>query len=702
MSPHLNSAHPQLYNIFIYTFFLSLFVAQNVFSQNRKVVDSLRTELAKSEGNLAKAKIYNLLAFEFISVDSLEAITYGKKAIELSQSSGYQKGVANAWYFIGTIYRIRGYNNEAEQWYSKSRNLSDSLSLSKEYARSTLALGTIYSLNGERSQSLEFYKETLAIYQKLEDQEGLAKTYTELGIDSKNAANYDNAIDYYEKALAINLELDKASSVLKNYNNLANVYINIGDFAKSIALHLKSIGIAIDLGDKNSEAVGYSNIGQLYVQQGDFNKALEYFNNGFRLAEDIGNLEEVALVKVKIGNAYIYQGKATEALKLFKESAAIAKQLRSKRLEANAFNSIGDVYYRSEDHSNALKYFELTRQIYLELGNRDQLSHLLIYMGDVYRRAGQFQKAREYLNEGAKLAQEINYAIALRDAKLLLSYVEHDDGNHEASFWSHVEYKEVFDSLRNDDMTKNIARLEAEFEFQQERDSIAFEQNLANLAYEEKLQRNQVIIQAAIGGGVLVITILIILYRSFLIKQKKNSELRHKNEVIELKNNELSAKNNEISDLRETEKKMSEETLSLKERELTTVTMLSHEKNALLEQLGNQIGHLSAKVDEDVIPELKEIKRTIKTNLSEESWSMFMYQFEKVHPDFFKILKNNHPNLTPHDLRLCAYLKVGMDNKEIAQVSNITTDSVKKSINRMKKKIELSPESDLRDFLIRL
>ena len=79
-----------------------------------------------------------------------------------------------------------------------------------------------------------------------------------------------------------------------------------------------------------------------------------------------------------------------------------------------------------------------------------------------------------------------------------------------------------------------------------------------------------------------------------------------------------------------------------------------------------------------------------------------MYQFEKVHPAFFTLLKERFPVIALHDLPLSAYLKVGMGNKEIARVSNITIEGVKKSINSLKKKMGLGPEEDLRDFSIML
>ena len=100
------------------------------------------------------------------------------------------------------------------------------------------------------------------------------------------------------------------------------------------------------------------------------------------------------------------------------------------------------------------------------------------------------------------------------------------------------------------------------------------------------------------------------------------------------------------------------------------------------------------------MPDLKEIKRTIQSNLSDETWSSFTYHFEQVHPDYFEKLKDTYADLSQNDLKMCAYLKVGLDNKVIAQINNITVAGVKKSLNRLKKKIKITAEDSIRDFLI--
>ncbi|MCE7993654.1 MAG: sigma-70 family RNA polymerase sigma factor [Roseivirga sp.] len=60
---------------------------------------------------------------------------------------------------------------------------------------------------------------------------------------------------------------------------------------------------------------------------------------------------------------------------------------------------------------------------------------------------------------------------------------------------------------------------------------------------------------------------------------------------------------------------------------------------------------------------------------------------------FQQKLKDQHPKLTPYDLRLCTYLKSNLSTKEIAVLLNITPDSAKKAKHRLRKKLALQPTS---------
>ena len=60
---------------------------------------------------------------------------------------------------------------------------------------------------------------------------------------------------------------------------------------------------------------------------------------------------------------------------------------------------------------------------------------------------------------------------------------------------------------------------------------------------------------------------------------------------------------------------------------------------------------------------------------------------------FFKSLTKDYPELSPTDLRLCAYFLINLNAKEIAQISNISPDSVRKRKQRLRQKLNLKRRS---------
>ncbi len=77
----------------------------------------------------------------------------------------------------------------------------------------------------------------------------------------------------------------------------------------------------------------------------------------------------------------------------------------------------------------------------------------------------------------------------------------------------------------------------------------------------------------------------------------------------------------------------------------------------------------------------------------------FEIQMDELHQEFFQKLKDRFPGLSILDLRLCAYLKIGLNSKEIAEILNILPSSAFISRSRLRKKLNLKPEEDLHDFL---
>ncbi|HXB91320.1 MAG TPA: triple tyrosine motif-containing protein, partial [Puia sp.] len=142
--------------------------------------------------------------------------------------------------------------------------------------------------------------------------------------------------------------------------------------------------------------------------------------------------------------------------------------------------------------------------------------------------------------------------------------------------------------------------------------------------------------------------------------------------------------------------------LQFKNKELATVTMHLVERGGLLSNVKEE---LLAVIKKANVPNLSyDLRGVFKmisgTEKSDEDWNRFALYFDEVHNNFLSTLKTKFPLLSPADLKLCAYLRLNLSSKEIAQLLNISLKGVEVSRYRIRKKLNLSSEVNLYDFLI--
>ncbi len=136
-----------------------------------------------------------------------------------------------------------------------------------------------------------------------------------------------------------------------------------------------------------------------------------------------------------------------------------------------------------------------------------------------------------------------------------------------------------------------------------------------------------------------------------------------------------------------------------KNRELSSNTLILAQTNAKLKELYDQVELFKSNVSIDQ-EESEKLKSHIKSQLIvNDDWQYFILNFEQVHPQFLSKLKKQHPNLSETDLKLCAYIRIGMSAKEIAQILSVQPDTVNTSRYRMRKKIGLNTGDSLEDYL---
>ena len=139
--------------------------------------------------------------------------------------------------------------------------------------------------------------------------------------------------------------------------------------------------------------------------------------------------------------------------------------------------------------------------------------------------------------------------------------------------------------------------------------------------------------------------------------------------------------------------------LDYRNREITSKTLNQNQLNETLDGVIQDLTHLmnNPRGNENTLPS---VIHKLKGLLDDGSKKEFDYYFVEVHPDFYTKLKADFPKLTQNELRLCALIKANLNIKDIANLNNVSIDSVKSSRKRLRKSLGISdPKIDLTEFL---
>lgn len=83
----------------------------------------------------------------------------------------------------------------------------------------------------------------------------------------------------------------------------------------------------------------------------------------------------------------------------------------------------------------------------------------------------------------------------------------------------------------------------------------------------------------------------------------------------------------------------------------------------------------------------------------DDYWESFIKQFDKTDIDFSLKLLEKHPDLTSKEVRACALIRLGLDNKTIAHLLNISGEGIKKKRYRIRKKLSIDRADNLDHYI---
>ncbi|MCW1735948.1 triple tyrosine motif-containing protein [Anaerorudis cellulosivorans] len=203
------------------------------------------------------------------------------------------------------------------------------------------------------------------------------------------------------------------------------------------------------------------------------------------------------------------------------------------------------------------------------------------------------------------------------------------------------------------------------------------------------------------GWAILFYVLAFMMLTGWIINQYLNTVIRRKNKAFAQREKERIAqveRQEKIITALKNEQLQAD--LTHKSKELANATMLIINHEEFLNSLKKEIQHniLSGKIQRT---QGNELIKMIESNFSEkDEWTVFQDNFDLIHENFFRKLKERYPSLTSSDLRLCALLRLNYSSKDIAKMLNLSIRGVEAARYRLRKKLALEEKDDLIAFMI--
>jgi signal transduction histidine kinase len=321
-------------------------------------------------------------------------------------------------------------------------------------------------------------------------------------------------------------------------NNLAMGYAIQAEYDKALEIHFKTLVLREEDKDKAEISISLNNIGFVYFKLKNYERAIEYFNRALTLKKEVGDTYDLDRLLINIGLSNIHLKNFTEAQARINEGLSICGSNCDRQITIEGQFGLGVCQYNLKDLDLASTHFKKSLLIAEEINNERFQAENLIYMARISIKQHEETGAISHLKRAEKISLSSGYNQLLMDAYKEFSNLYRLSNNFQEASIYQDRYIDLKDSLIGEELVKNIAKIQTNFE---ERENL----NTIKLKEEDLVrQRN---LNIAIGIiAVLAGLLVFVLYRSNAITRKVNSALSDAKAIIETQNHRLQNINREL------------------------------------------------------------------------------------------------------------------------------------------------------------
>ena len=475
----------------------------------------------------------------------------------------------------------------------------------------------------------------------------------------------DSALLFTDKALEVYQQENNMAGVYNCYGLAGAIYGSYGMYDTAVSLLYKVVDWGEKNGNRNAE-ISYLELGNIYDNLNKYQEAKRFYEKATH-----GNYKPAKRAAyANIGLLFLHKNEYDSAAFYFNN--ALNEYFDSDTTYSiNKYNigilylNLASVDYGKAHYNKGFDKLHKALKVFSSLNDSSSIADVYLKFGYGYQMSGVTDSALVCYLKAYSIAKKQNRLLVKEKVYSSLSDFYENQSDFPNAFKYLKMYEAIHDSLITIGYKADIADNEVKYNVKEKVNKITL------LEKQKKL--------ITLSAVVLLLSVLLI--SVIIIFILNNRRLKHKNERI----------------LSEAKRHASEMKAERAFRELEELKVSLHEKSSFIGDLQREVNKLSNQEEKVHLNERIEILRKTRI-LTDDDWEKYFKIFNEIHPEFISKI-SNYKTLSEGDKRQLVFLKLGFNQKEIAQLMGISMEGVKRARQRLSKKIGLDNAGELNDYI---
>jgi tetratricopeptide (TPR) repeat protein/DNA-binding CsgD family transcriptional regulator len=457
--------------------------------------------------------------------------------------------------------------------------------------------------------------------------------------------SYNTAVPFAKEALKLGQKYKQEELIYLTYSLMGTIEYNKKEFVKSISFYKKAQDLAPE-GNILFKASMYNNISLCKMGLKDLDASNKYIQKSLQVLNSGPKNLEISLFAVivqgNLGSNYYKQKKYPEAIQLLQEE--VDYYVQNKVDLDQAHNPLRELMELYEKTGNSRKLYETVATVKEIEKNISNTSKSVFYTKLLY----DFYLNNQNLPEIKKFGQK---------------YVE----KNEFLLDSIANSVEKLNAILYANQVKSI------------RNQYADRNKLLNATLKSKRNTNSFLVVVF----TLLTSIFIIIYIGKTKRERKNRLISIQKEQIQIN-----------------KRMILENDVKLKQEKITSLALNLNLKKETERAFLLKLKEIRRKKSSDIESIVKELQMNVTNLLQIDSKHRIDHaESELENTRFFKKIKDKHPDVSEQELMLCSYFRLNLNSKEIAQLTNMTSGTIRVYKTKLKSKLGLDSEQNLESYL---